>query len=351
MTISVHSDEPTDRDSLGRDQYAQAFAHLTELCDTPLVIGLYGSWGMGKTSLMRLIQAKLDPSKSRTVWFDPWLHQFDETPAISLMHTMVDAFGMREEARKLITVITAAFGSILLKASTTLSVKDIDELGRRYEEERFEVREARIRLQYHFRQLILKAQCSAASLNEAIPNIEQHRNVLHGISRRFQRWRKRSLSSTGEKVSGSRRIVFFIDDLDRCSSANVLSMLESLKLHLNIPGCVYFLAMDRTSVERILAAKGKDSAACDESYLDKIIQLPFTIPPIAQGSMRHFVEPLLSQDLRVCGALLVKGLGDNPRNVKRFINTLTLNHELAKGLKIPGYSPLILALLLLLVSS
>src|SRR5947209_6837947 len=115
MNISIHNDEATDVDKLNREQYAEAFARLAESCDTPLVIGLYGSWGMGKTSLMKLIERKLNPEKSRPVWFDPWQHQFDESPALALLHTMVDTFNMRNEAKKLMTVIAAAFGSLFLK--------------------------------------------------------------------------------------------------------------------------------------------------------------------------------------------------------------------------------------------
>ena len=93
MRISVHNDEATDVDKLNREQYAEAFARLAESCDTPLVIGLYGSWGIGKTSLMKLIERKLNPENSRSVWFDPWQHQFDETPALVILRSAVYAAG------------------------------------------------------------------------------------------------------------------------------------------------------------------------------------------------------------------------------------------------------------------
>ena len=64
--------------------------------------------------------------------------------------------------------------------------------------------------------------------------------------------------------------------------------------------------------------------------------------------MAEFVEPLLSEILKSCQDLLVTGLGDNPRDVKRFINTLTLNHQIASGSNISGYDPKILALLLMI---
>lgn len=305
-TAIVHSDEPTKRDRLNRTQYAEALARVAESCDTPFVIGLYGGWGVGKTTLMRLIEVELIKEKVRTVWFDPWRHQFDEQPALALLHTLVDTFQLEEEGKKILVTIAAAFGSMLLKVSTSLSLKDIDALGKRFEQEQFRVREARVRLQRHFAKIISKIQ-----------GPEQ------------------------------KRIVFFIDDLDRCLPAHAVSVLEALKLYLNLPGCVYCLGLDRHVLERSINQHYKDIDLSELKYLDKIIQLPFTIPPIAPDSMEDFVESLLSEDLRGSKDLLVAGLGRNPREVKRFINTLGLNHQLARQLKISDYDPKILALVLL----
>ncbi|MFQ5561671.1 MAG: P-loop NTPase fold protein, partial [Nitrospinota bacterium] len=303
----IHTDEATDTDSLGRDKYAEALADIAATCDSPLVIGLYGTWGMGKTSLMKLIEKKLDTKKNKTVWFDPWQHQFDENLALSLLHTVVDTFNMGGEGKKILTVIAGAFGSMLLRATTALSMKDIDELGKRFEEERFQVRDASIRLREHFQNLIKKAQGNS-----------------------------------------KKRLVFFIDDLDRCMPDRVLSLLESLKLYLNLPGCVFFLAVDKQALEQSIRYHYKDVELNEADYLDKIVQLPFHVPPIAPESMEKFIAPLLSEDLKGCLGLLTKGLEDNPRQAKRFINTLDLNHRLALPLSIPKYKPAVLALLLLI---
>jgi putative sterol carrier protein len=129
---------------------------------------------------------------------------------------------------------------------------------------------------------------------------------------------------------------------------HVLNILESLKLYLNLPGCVYFLGVDRHALGIGIQHHYKDLALNETSYLDKIIQLPFTIPPIAPESMEGFVTSLLPDALKPCQALLVSGLGDNPRQVKRFINTLTLNHQLASRLNIFNYDPTVLAMMLII---
>ena len=270
------------------------------------MIGLYGTWGIGKTSLMNLIREELTRSGTNTVWFDAWMHQFDESPSLALLHTVVNTFDMKEEGKKRLAVIASAFGSLLLKATTTLELKDVDELGKRYEEERFQARDARMRLREYFQELIAKAR-----------GPEKH------------------------------RLVFLIDDLDRCLPPQTLALLEALKLYLNLEGCVYFLGVDREALECSVRYHYKETEISETSYLDKIVQLPFTIPPVAPESMDDFVGSLLPEGLDTCKELLVKGLGENPRQVKRFISTLTLNHVLASELGIPRYDARILAVVLL----
>ena len=307
----VHDDEPTSEDGLERRQYTKALARLAVTCKTPLVIGIYGTWGVGKTSLMKLIEKELDITKAVAVWFDPWRHQFDENPVVALAHTLVanlKSEKVKEEGKKLVTVISIALGSRFLKAVTGLSAKDVRELGDLYEKERFQVRESRVRLRDHFEMLVQRVK-----QQEAEP----------------------------------KRLVFFIDDLDRCMPDEVLKLLEGLKLYLNIEGCVYFLGVDRRTLEQSIKFRYKDVEIRGVNYLDKIVQLPFTVPLIEPQLMGSFVDSLLSQELQSCRELLVEGLGDNPRQVKRFINTLTLNHQLAVSQEIPNYDSRVLALVLL----
>jgi predicted KAP-like P-loop ATPase len=93
---------------------------MAESCETPLVIGLYGTWGIGKTSMMRQIQAELDANKVETVWFDPWQHQFDENPVLALLHTALRDLdeNTREHLKGTLISLAAALSSVALNALT-----------------------------------------------------------------------------------------------------------------------------------------------------------------------------------------------------------------------------------------
>ncbi|HEX4700920.1 MAG TPA: P-loop NTPase fold protein, partial [Pseudonocardiaceae bacterium] len=190
MPDNIWNDEPAVVDLLDRAQFARALAYVGTTCETPLVIGVYGTWGIGKTSLLRLIKGRVDQENSaRTVWFDAWQHQFDENPAVALLHTMVDELGLGDEGKRLLYVIASALGGAALKATKLITAKDVHEIEERYEVERFLIREKQVRLRKHFAEL----------LNQATKN-------------------------------GEIRLVFFIDDLDRCVPEQVLRVLEALKL-------------------------------------------------------------------------------------------------------------------------
>ena len=290
----ILNDEPATDDKLGRKDYAKALSAIAHTCDTPIAIGLYGRWGVGKTSLMRLVEADLEADENfECVWFDAWRHQFDEHPAVGLMHALANKFQIQDSVKQILTSVARALGSWALNATTTIDVKDIESSLRSYEEANFRIQDERTRLYQSFQKVVRAAQ-------------KAKRNGDH-----------------------SPRIIFFIDDLDRCLPAQILSVLESLKLFLNLDGCVYFLGVDRHALESSIRHHYKDLELDEVSYLDKIIQLPFTIPPIAPDSIKSFIESLLPAELAPCREILANGLSGNPRGIKRFVNTLILNHNLA----------------------
>lgn len=92
----VCHDEPCLEDRLDRERYVKALAQLALTCQTPMVFGLYGGWGVGKTSMMLQIRQQIKDDGTPTVWFDPWRHQFDEDPIVALLQTMVVDWGRRK---------------------------------------------------------------------------------------------------------------------------------------------------------------------------------------------------------------------------------------------------------------
>jgi hypothetical protein len=84
-------------------------------------------------------------------------------------------------------------------------------------------------------------------------------------------------------------LVVFIDDLDRCHPAVAVGVLEALKQYFNLDGCTYVLGVDRGPLEAAIAVEYKDLNIARESYLDKIVQLTFTIPALDLQAVQGYL--------------------------------------------------------------
>lgn len=65
----------TRNDQLGRASFAKQIARNLATMSTPenTVIGIYGGWGEGKTTLLNFISSELkDEFDTIVVWFNPW---------------------------------------------------------------------------------------------------------------------------------------------------------------------------------------------------------------------------------------------------------------------------------------
>jgi hypothetical protein len=133
-----------------------------------------------------------------------------------------------------------------------------------------------------------------------------------------------------------RRLFIFIDDLDRCLPEAAVGALEAIKQFLDLGNCVFVLGMGRTVVEEGIKLRyaGQPGVAAVQ-YLDKIIQIPFNLPPLRNEAMIQFVagwcEANGCPDLKPCAKTIAIGTDPNPRTVKRTLNVLRLTRELGKA--------------------
>lgn len=140
-------------------------------------------------------------------------------------------------------------------------------------------------------------------------------------------------------IDRNKRSVIFIDDLDRCLPGKTIEVIESLKLFLDVKGCIFILGIDKKVVERSMRVKYKDFLLNDDDvipisgkeYLEKIIQLIFPLPPITPSDIEDFIENGLKVDefYKPYLKMISRGMETNPRKIKRFLNHIELQLNLA----------------------
>lgn len=144
-----------------------------------------------------------------------------------------------------------------------------------------------------------------------------------------------------EKISNNNsrnRIVVFIDDLDRCSPTTALEVFESIKVFLGMEGFIYIVGLSINTISKLIDVAYKDQVK-GEAYIRKIIQLPITIPEWNDISvitnLVHNLSTRLDEKYRNLvdqnKEIIAKAVELNPREVKRFINSFIVAHQIFSG--------------------
>lgn len=125
-----------------------------------------------------------------------------------------------------------------------------------------------------------------------------------------------------------RKLVIFIDDLDRCSPVQAAGIVEAINLFLDSVGCVFVLGMDMAAVAISIEVKYKDltermrkdapdSISPGVLFLDKIVQIPFNVPRPSKKYINALVtkitEPETRQMPTVASELIKASSSENGR--------------------------------------
>ena len=293
------------QESLGLGEYAEALTEFIRGCDTPLTIALQGDWGSGKTSLMNLIQEALDDETHLTVWFNTWQYsQFnmDNTLALSMMSKLSDSLATDEENGKgqaLKRNLVAISRAVAIGGASLIGHADM------------------------LKEVLNEAQSGTRAQNDDTDSAIGLESIKTGLA-----------DIVASRIdSGVKKVVVFIDDLDRLVPERAVELLETMKVFLDIDHCVFVIACDYAVVSSGLKSKFgvAEGELKGKSFFDKIIQVPFKMP-IRSYQVNEYIQKLLQQigvdcvkgDSAKYSDLVEWSVGFNPRTMKRLLNSLQL---------------------------
>jgi hypothetical protein len=342
-------DQPSQVDLLNFGHYAAALRDVIVNPDTrtPFIIGILGRWGSGKTTLMRMIERGLE-ARATIVWFNAWMYTqekeiwaaFLQSLSARLMERLdlVDKAGfslrvfrrgvawdrlLYDGPKYLLRIALVALPIILAgllapKAGQVLSnlLNSAGIVGSLLLAFWYAVRPGIDAARRETRQDIALFRPM---------DFEQHAGSLEKFREQFARILEALPRDTP-------RLVVFVDDIDRCSPDKALQLLDTIKTFLDLPRCIFVLAVDPSVLQRALETKYPGDMLAQREYLAKIVQLPFHLPPLTSDDLSSYLRLL---DVRFpderCRAVFLSTLAHNPREIKRVINCYSLTWHLARA--------------------
>lgn len=300
-----------EQDLLKLEKYSSALSRFILQSDTPITVGLQGEWGTGKTSLMSILNEQISAQNVATSWVNTWEYSLfrgasETTPAV--------------------------LQGMLEKLETNCKNQGNWDIG---DEASKQVKKVGRFLAGVANQLVAKktgVNISAAADGSAPGAV---RAEISEIKADIAAIIQRLIDSPGNPY---KKVVFFVDDLDRIPPNDAVEVLEALKNIFDIPNCVFVLAIDYDVVVKGLEGKFGPKTEENErefrSFFDKIIQVPFSMP-VGTYSIESFLlnkfgalgYEINAVDAEEYAKVVRLTVGTNPRSLKRYLNSYSLINQ------------------------
>ena len=351
---------------------------------SPSTIGVYGDWGSGKSSLMKLARKKIEKKNSKTgeeintvktlcIEFNGWLFEGYEDTKTSLCGTILDALADEKRFSKEVT----DYARELIKK---IDFNKILGKGVKYGLDFFMTGGIGVLTDLSLSSLLstIKAnagEVQAKDIEEILSKLKKNDKTRTEI-KNFRNEFKDLLEKS--KVEN---VVVFIDELDRCLPDTVLEVFEAMRLFLFVEGMSFVIGADERLIQYSIKSKYKEvpgnNLDIGKEYLEKVIQYPLCIPQLTQAEVNQYLACLLlkqtladdekfnkildivydltpnqdfsmeqisdkapdiaescKQDMalaRQISSVLAPSINGNPRQCKRFLNTLSMRLKLAQA--------------------
>lgn len=299
-------DNETDRDFLNFSGVAETVAEIIVQANRrPVSIGVSGAWGVGKSSMIRLIRRSLDQrvsDKNRQflfVEFNAWLYQGYDDARAALLDQIATTIAAEAKERETavdkatnllkrvnwfraarMTVGTAAsFAFGVPPAGLIGEVWDLAQKARSGDIDSSDIQAAD--------QLADRIAESGRSLIKPASEVSPPKEI-DAVRTLFEE----TLSELNVTL------VVLIDDLDRCLPPTTIATLEAVRLFLFLKNTAFVVAADDTIIKHAVQKHfdGIDDNDLVTSYFDKLIQIPIRVPALGTQEVRGYLMMLFIEN-------------------------------------------------------
>lgn len=295
-------DNASTVDMLSYRPYAKLVYNIvTNKRMNPLTIGLFGSWGVGKSTLLKLIEGEIKTNTPKDkkvicVNINAWLFEGYEDAKAALMADLLKTIedeetfpqqckeGIRSLLKRIDYLKLAGTGlkkgiplalSIASGNPMPLVLNCGNDMLKAFKSS--EGIEEVLDFTQKFKEKFVKTQ-------EEVDIVENVRVFREEFEKMLVEWEIDNLVVT-------------IDDLDRCTPERIIDTLEAIKLFLSVNRTTFIVAVDERIVTYAIKKKypkiSEDTTDISKDYIEKIIQLPIRLPELSAVDIQNYLHLLV----------------------------------------------------------
>jgi hypothetical protein len=283
----LFDDNPTIVDLLGFGGVVDAVVRILDSGELdPVTVGVQSGWGGGKSTLLKLIEERLnDSGHLLVVKVDPWEFENSDDVRGTLIALVLNALQVQVESKE----------AGVPKDRAAKIVEKLHGLRRRIAWGRV----AKV--------LVMSAATMTPNLPELVDALtpappggtdekgREKPQTMAGFREDFESLMKMDLGFT--------KVVVLVDDLDRCLPPATVGTLEAIKLFLSVKKMAFVIAADedlvRASIDSHLGGLARGEFA--NRYTEKIVQIPMSLPRLSQHDAEAYVALLLAGRSQMTG--------------------------------------------------
>jgi predicted KAP-like P-loop ATPase len=310
-------DNETERDFLNFSGVADTVAEIVvQARGRPISIGVSGSWGIGKSSMIKLIRASVAGRARKDgdrefvfVEFNAWLYQGYDDARAALMDVIASKLETEAHARnkgidkakallkrvnwlRAAKLVAGSAVSFSLGLPPTGLIGEIWQLGQRALAGGIDSK------------LLGDAAAKAGAVEEAAGGLLNPKAET-SPPKEIQALRD-SFEDTLEELGVT--LVVLIDDLDRCLPETTISTLEAIRLFLFLKNTAFVIAADNDMIKHAVRKhfEGVNDDLLVTNYFDKLIQVPIRVPPLGTQEVRAYMMLLFVENSSLDAAVQEK---------------------------------------------
>ena len=338
----------------GHEVYVAALKDVAAACPTPFVIGLYGKWGTGKTTILERLKSILHSQSHQgrrfeVCLFDAWKYSEEESLRRQFLAVLNEELNLRWDLDTLLyrpkeelDFAAPAFGRTVVITSAVFAGITVLLLAVYF-------------LALHLGGIDLATPLMAAASASIMTILLFLVGVVFDLVKistarvtqpvifapeQFERQFQGMLRQA--KISDDRRLIVLVDNLDRCAPDVAVNALRTIKTFLEHEGCIFVVACDEDALVRHLTVNkasqdAREPEADAKEFLRKFFQTTIEVEPL-DDDLRDFASELVDQaglHPEVASVVWAASPRD-PRRILQFLNRLTLALYVIKAREASG---------------